>query len=72
MLRRAITQTVTMFALAALPARAEAQCSDWLRNVALPHLGCSSQAIEQICAGARPVPTTPYCGGTEQADGQHG
>ena len=67
MLRRSATCAAALFALAGLlPARAEAQCSDWLRNVALPHLGCSPQAIGQICAGARPVPTTPYCGGTEQ------
>jgi len=45
---------------------AAAQCSDWLRQVALPKLGCSPGAIEQICAGLRPVPTTPYCGGSEQ------
>jgi len=43
-----------------------AECGDWLRQVALPKLGCSPQAIEEICAGKRPVPTTPYCGGSEQ------
>jgi hypothetical protein len=43
-----------------------AECTDWLRQVALPKLGCSPQAIEEICAGQRPVPTTPYCGGSEQ------
>lgn len=67
MLRWPVTPTAALFALAALPsAYAQAQCSDWLRNVALPHLGCSAQAIEQICAGERPVPTTAYCGGSEQ------
>jgi hypothetical protein len=46
--------------------QATSVCSDWLRQQGLPQLGCSPEAIEQICAGLRPVPTTPSCGGTEQ------
>jgi hypothetical protein len=40
---------------------AEARCSDWLRNVALPKIGCSAHSIKQICAGLRPVPTNGSC-----------
>jgi hypothetical protein len=40
---------------------AMAACSDWLRQVALPKYGCSPQAIEDICAGRRPVPTNGTC-----------
>ncbi|MGA2843058.1 MAG: hypothetical protein ABSG18_23475 [Steroidobacteraceae bacterium] len=40
---------------------AAAACSDWLREVALPKYGCSPQAIEDICAGRRPVPTNGTC-----------
>jgi hypothetical protein len=38
-----------------------AQCSDWLRQVALPQYGCTPQAIEDICSGKRPVPTNGTC-----------
>jgi hypothetical protein len=38
-----------------------AQCSDWLRQVALPKFGCTPQAIEDICSGKRPVPTNGTC-----------
>jgi hypothetical protein len=38
-----------------------AECSDWLRQVALPKSGCTPQAIEDICAGKRPVPTNGTC-----------
>jgi hypothetical protein len=38
-----------------------AECSDWLRQVALPKFGCTPQAIEDICAGRRPVPTNGTC-----------
>jgi hypothetical protein len=38
-----------------------AQCSDWLRQVALPKYGCTPQAIEDICSGKRPVPTNGTC-----------
>jgi hypothetical protein len=40
---------------------ASAACSDWLRQVALPKLGCSPQDIEQICASLRPVPQGTTC-----------
>lgn len=40
---------------------ASAQCSDWLRQVALPKFGCSAQDIADICAGRRPVPTNGTC-----------
>jgi hypothetical protein len=43
-----------------------ARCTDWLRQQALPQLGCSPMDIEQICAGLRPVPTTSNCGSTYQ------
>jgi hypothetical protein len=38
-----------------------AECSDWLRQVALPKFGCTPQAIEDICSGRRPVPTNGTC-----------
>jgi hypothetical protein len=56
--------TLTSLALSGGPVAAE--CSDWLRQVALPSFGCSPQAIEDICAGKRPVPTNGTCENTAQ------
>jgi hypothetical protein len=47
----------------ALAAPAAADCGDWMRQVALPKMGCSPEQVTAICAGQMPVPTTPYCGG---------
>src|SRR5262249_44630947 len=48
-----------LVALPAVPARAE--CSEWLRTVALPKLGCDAAQIEAICSGQMAVPSKPYC-----------
>ena len=40
-----------------------ADCTDWERNVLLRGtFKCSPFAIQAICAGERPMPTTPDCG----------
>ncbi len=57
----AIGFVLTLMSLAVSGNPASAACSDWLRQVALPKYGCSPQAIEDICAGRRPVPTNGTC-----------
>jgi hypothetical protein len=62
-LRMAASVAAVVLLTAVSASSSHAQCSDWLRQVALPKLGCAPQDVDEICAGLRPVPTTPYCGG---------
>lgn len=59
--RFAIGLLLTLASLGLSGGPGRAACSDWLRQVALPKFGCSPQAIEDICAGRRPVPTNGTC-----------
>ena len=56
---------VSLLILAGLAVDALAACMEQERHARLPAPGCSPAAIEAICTGQRPMPTTDDCGGRE-------